>query len=217
MKIKKLIIKNIASIESAEIDFEKGVLADADIFLISGKTGAGKSTILDCICVALYNETPRFSNTKFSGMIEDMEDRAKTQISPDDPRQLLRRNCVECSVSLEFEGTNGNIYKAVWGCNRANRHSDGKISGEKWSWTETFCDGSSITYSKKTEIKNMQPSAIGLTFEQFCRTTILAQGEFTRFINSKDEEKARILEKITGADIYTLNFNCQCNTGERQS
>ena len=45
-------------------------------------------------------------------------------------------------------------------------------------------------------------AAIGLDFNQFCRTTLLAQGEFTKFLNSKDDEKAAILEKITGVDIY---------------
>ncbi len=55
MKLRRLTIYNIASIEQAEIDFDREPLASADVFLISGVTGAGKSTILDTICLlAVY-------------------------------------------------------------------------------------------------------------------------------------------------------------------
>ena len=47
MKLQKLTIHNIASIEDAEINFESNPLADSEVFLITGKTGSGKSTILD--------------------------------------------------------------------------------------------------------------------------------------------------------------------------
>ena len=62
MKLKKLDITNIASISSASIDFTSAPLSDSPIFLICGETGSGKSTILDAICLALYNETPRLTN-----------------------------------------------------------------------------------------------------------------------------------------------------------
>ena len=63
MKLLRLKLHNIASIKDATINFEQEPLASSDVFLITGKTGAGKSTILDAICLALYNKMPRMENT----------------------------------------------------------------------------------------------------------------------------------------------------------
>ena len=101
MKFQKLTIHNIASIEDAVIDFEAQPLAGSEVFLITGKTGAGKSTILDAICLALYADTPRLEGTKMEG---DTKDGDKT-LKIDDPRQLMRRNTGEAFVSLTFIGT----------------------------------------------------------------------------------------------------------------
>ena len=73
MKLQKLTIHNIASIEDATIDFDAQPLADSEVFLITGKTGAGKSTILDAICLALYADTPRLDATKMQGDTQDGE------------------------------------------------------------------------------------------------------------------------------------------------
>ncbi len=197
MKIKKLQIHNIASIEDALIDFETGSLADADVFLISGKTGAGKSTILDAISLALYATTPRLENTRMKG---DVEDTKEDTVKINDTRQLLRRNTGEGFVQLDFRGTNGVDYQAKWYVQRARKKVDGKLQGKQWSLRRLDTD---ITYSKDKEIAEEIAVAVGLSFEQFCRTTLLAQGEFTRFLNSNDADKAEILERITGVDIYS--------------
>ena len=102
MKLQKLTIHNIASIEDAVIDFDAEPLANSEVFLITGKTGAGKSTILDAICLALYADTPRLYNTKMQGATYD----ANKEVKIDDPRQLLRRNTTEAFVSLTFIGSN---------------------------------------------------------------------------------------------------------------
>ena len=93
MKIQKLVIHNIASIEDAEIDFSKAPLADSDVFLITGETGSGKSTILDAICLALYKSTPRMENTRMQGKVIE----GSKEIQVDDPAQLLRE-----AFSLSF-------------------------------------------------------------------------------------------------------------------
>lgn len=196
MKLQKLTIHNIASIEDAVIDFEAQPLADSEVFLITGKTGAGKSTILDAICLALYADTPRLKGTLMEGKAADFD----STIGVDDPRQLMRRNTGEAFVSLTFAGSNGTHYEATWRVKRAHNKPTKKLQGKTWSLKDIDKD---YTYTKDTEIKSEIRGAVGLDFNQFCRTTLLAQGEFTRFLNSKDEEKAAILEKITGVDIYT--------------
>lgn len=196
MRFQRLTIHNIASIEDTVIDFEAKPLVDSEVFLITGKTGAGKSTILDAICLALFATTPRFENTKMQGDTNDGE----KQMSVDDPRQLMRRNTGEAFATLTFVGSNGVHYEATWSVSRARKKADGNIQPKSWQLKNLDTD---FIYSKDKEIEAEIKNAIGLDFNQFCRTTMLAQGEFTRFLNSKDEEKAEILEKITGMDIYS--------------
>lgn len=195
MKLQKLTIHNIASIEDAVIDFEAQPLADSEVFLITGKTGAGKSTILDAICLALFADTPRLDGTQMQGETKDVDNR----IGLDDPRQLMRRNTGEAFVTLTFVGSNGMHYESTWKVWRSRNKPTGNLQGKSWSLKNLDTDN---TFDKDIDIKAEIKAAIGLDFNQFCRTTMLAQGEFTRFLNSKDDEKAAILEKITGMDIY---------------
>ena len=195
MKLQKLIIHNIASIEDAIIDFEAQPLAGSEVFLITGKTGAGKSTILDAICLALFADTPRLENTQMQGKTKDVD----SKLELDDTRQLMRRNTGEAYVSLTFTGSNGVHYEAQWKVWRSRNKPTGNLQGKSWS-LKNIDTGNTI--DKDVYIRAEMKAAIGLDFNQFCRTTLLAQGEFTKFLNSKDDEKAAILEKITGVDIY---------------
>lgn len=196
MKLKKLQIHNIASIEDATIEFDKQPLNDSEVFLITGKTGAGKSTILDAICLAIYDDTPRLNATQMDGKINDAGDEVQVY----DVRQLMRRNTGEAWVTLSFEGNNGLDYESTWSVARARNKVDGRLQNVKRSLTRI---GDDVTYTKKGEIDQEIAAAVGLDFNQFCRTTMLAQGQFTQFLNSKDKDKAAILEKITGVDAYT--------------
>ena len=195
MKLQKLTIHNIASIEDAVIDFEAQPLAGSEVFLITGKTGAGKSTILDAICLALFADTPRLENTQMQGKTKDVD----SKLELDDTRQLMRRNTGEAYVTLTFTGSNGVHYEAQWKVWRSRNKPTGNLQGKAWS-LKNLDTGNTI--DKDVQIKAEMKAAIGLDFNQFCRTTLLAQGEFTKFLNSKDDEKAAILEKITGVDIY---------------
>ena len=209
MKFQKLTIHNIASIEDAVIDFDAQPLADSEVFLITGKTGSGKSTILDAICLALFANTPRLEGTNMQGNTSDNDN-----ITIKDPRQLMRRNTGEAFVELTFVGSNNVPYKATWSIHRGHNKAENKIQGKNWA-LENLSTGNILT--KDREIQAEIAQAIGLDFSQFSRTTMLAQGEFTRFLNSKDDDKAAIFEKITGVDIYSkIGAKTYAITGEKK-
>lgn len=196
MKLRKLTIHNIASIADAEIDFDRGPLADAGLFLISGPTGAGKSTILDAICLALYNFTPRIDKAPSdSGDIIKPEEEMRT-----DTRQMLRRGTAEASVTLTFTGNDSVEYRAEWSVRRAHKKITGALQSVKRCITRLTDDA---PFKRVNEINAVVAEAIGLDFEQFCRTVMLAQGDFTRFLNAKPADKAVILEKITRVGVYS--------------
>lgn len=200
MRIKQLYIKNIASIEEATIDFDAEPLKSSDLFLISGKIGAGKSTILDAICLALYGTTPRV-NVGTRDRIDANED----NLSGRDPRQLMRQNTGEAFARLVFDGTDGNSYEAEWHVQRgALKKTTSALSQDVWT-LHNLTSGELLIGStnKDKGIRNAVEKAVGLDFEQFCRTTILAQGEFTKFLKSDESEKAAILEKITKTEIFS--------------
>lgn len=193
MKLLKLTISNIASVEHAEIDFTGDVLGQAKLFIINGETGSGKSTILDAICLALYNDTPRLSKN-----IKDKILLNNDQINIFDNRQLLRRNTGKGGVELTFEGNDGKHYRATWSVHRAHGKTDGNLSNLKRTLE---CEGT--TYVKGTEINAAIKEAVGLNFDEFCRTTLLAQGRFTEFLKSDDGNRSAILEKLTGTEVYS--------------
>ncbi len=202
MKLQQLFIKNLASIEEATIDFEQGPLAEESIFLICGETGAGKSTILDAICLALYNDTPRMQRSpkeKYTDLARSFSDK-KEEINIDDVRQLMRRNTAEAWVELSFIGSNEIPYLARWYVAKARKKVDGNIQKVAWTLTNRKT-GEEL--KKVKEVEDEIQRCIGLNFEQFCRTTLLAQGEFTRFLQSREADKSEILEKLTGTDIYS--------------
>lgn len=202
MKLQKLTIKNLASIEEAVIDFENGPLSQEPLFLICGETGAGKTTLLDAICLALYNETPRMdyaANEKYKDLSQSFSTR-KEDISINDNRQLMRRNTCEAWAELEFIGSNETPYTARWYVRRARYKITGAVQDIEWTLENRKIG---LILKKTKEIEAEIKAAVGLTFEQFCRTTLLAQGDFTKFLQSNKEEKSEILEKLTGTDIYS--------------
>ena len=200
MKIKKLEIHNLASIRDAVIDFEKAPLAEAELFLITGTTGSGKTTILDAISLALYNTTPRIAKGQ-TGKAEANDD----NLTGKDSRNIMRQNTGYAYSRLWFEGNDDRNYLAEWSVERGTRRNPtARLSNETWSVTELGTG--KCTCGKKTdeykEVATVILEAVGLDFNQFCRTTMLAQGEFTEFLKSDESAKAEILEKISGTDIY---------------
>lgn len=199
MKLKTLNIENIASFEKASVDFDNGPLGNADIFLINGETGSGKSTLLDAICLALYDNTPRM-NAGGRGDKENMPD----NITYGNPMRLLRLNTNQGLVRLIFEA-DGDNWEALWTVRhiRERRRKKDEEPGTKLKreWTLTNLR-TRETMTQIREINTAVARLTGLDFGQFCRTTMLSQGEFAAFLKSDVDEKAALLQKITGLDKF---------------
>lgn len=198
MRIHKLTIKNLASIEEAEIDFASGVLANQPLFLICGPTGAGKTTILDAITVALFNKTSRLEAAVSAKYDDDMRGDLPEGLAPSSPLRLVRRGAAFALSELIFEGMDGVVYKASW---RVDKKKSGTFKSPQWTLLRV--DTGEVCADKYRLVDNAIKEKLGLDFTQFCRTTLLAQGEFTNFLKCGGDKKSEILEKILGDDIYT--------------
>lgn len=199
MQIKKLKIQNIASLADAEIDFYGEPLSEAPIFLICGDTGAGKSTILDAVCLALYGKTPRMSSVSKELIAMNVDD--IDRLYANDNAQLLRRGTGFGQVTLLFTGNDGRDYEARWAVQRNHRMPYGRLQREARRVLQSL-DGE-YSENKLEPIEKRIRELVGMDYNQFCRTVMLAQGEFTKFLKSSSKDKAEILEKLTGTGMYS--------------
>ena len=209
MKLLRLTIENIASIEQADIDFTRPPLSTTPLFLITGETGAGKSTLLDAISLALFNNTPRLAdraekNSSYYGVMPTQRTAASSTsaaprgkaISATDPHNLLRRGCSHGSVDLRFEAIDHRTYDIHWETG-LSRNTTYKAIVHTLS-----ADGQLIT-QKTSETCERVAQLIGMDMRQFFRTVMLAQGAFTNFLKSSAGEKASVLERITHTEEYS--------------
>lgn len=199
MKILAIRGKNLASLEGEfDIDFTIEPLKSAGIFAITGHTGAGKSTILDALCLALFDNAPRLNKAESSVNLPDVEDKTITQ---KDSRNILRRSTSEGYAEVDFMALNGDKYRSRWMVRRAR----GKLDGTLQPTTIRLENLSTNTEEQGTKVNllNRTVELIGLTFDQFTRAVLLAQGDFANFLKAKSSEKAELLEKLTGTEIYS--------------
>ena len=196
MKITAVRIHNLASIIDAEIDFSKAPLKDAGLFAITGDTGAGKSTFLDAICLALYTKTARLKGDK-GNLIDFNGDSIKLN----DPRNLLRKGKWEGFAEVDFVGQDKLQYRARYTIQRAHKKISGKLKTAEHSLYSL--PDKVLIADKSNTIKQIE-RIIGLSFEQFSRAVLLAQHEFAAFLKATGDERAHLLECLTGTDKFSL-------------
>lgn len=200
MKILAIRIKNLASIEGEfEIDFKKEPLQSAGIFAITGPTGSGKSTILDAICLALFAKTPRISDAKENGI--DLLDASNNKIKQGDNRNILRKGTSEAYAEVDFIGIDKQAYRSCWSVRRAGNKINGNLQNDTIELTSL--QSQTRFAEKKTETLKEIERLLGLNYDQFTRSVLLAQGDFTAFLKAEKDEKSSLLEKLTGTEIYS--------------
>jgi len=183
MKIIKVSFKNINNLKGAhEICFDKEPLSSAGLFAIVGPTGSGKSTILDVITLAIYNRVPRYSGTISKGQLNQFG-------------SILTRHCDEAKASVDYQ-IGQRYYTSSWNIrrNRNNNLNDYEMSLQN-------AEGDYFDL-KKSEIPDYNANLIGLDFDQFIKSIILSQGEFSKFLKANKNERSELLEKITSSSIY---------------
>ncbi len=196
MKILSIRIKNLASLAGEHfIDFESEPLANAGLIAIIGKTGAGKSTILDAMCLALFNQVPRLKGS--DGKLVDVDG---SELLSNSPLTVLRRGTGHGFAELCFVAQDQKHYLARWEIKRARENAAGKLQNVQRSLT---CLTDSVVIADKTKAVETHIQHITqLSFEQFTRAVLLAQSEVTAFLKARDNERGALLEYLTNSNIF---------------
>ncbi|WP_372882665.1 SbcC/MukB-like Walker B domain-containing protein [Psychromonas sp.] len=181
MKILSLRFKNLNSLKGQwKIDFRQPQFTDNGLFVITGQTGAGKSTILDGICLALYQQTPRLDRLTQSR------------------NELMTRGTGDCLAEVEFS-VKGKGYRVFWEQKRARNNPTGKLQAPRCELADS---DNNILATKSSEVLKQVVELTGLDFSRFTKSMLLAQGGFAAFLNASVKERAELLEELTGTEIY---------------
>lgn len=196
MKILSIRLKNLASLAGEHfIDFESEPLAHAGLIAIIGKTGAGKSTILDAMCLALFNQIPRLKGS--DGKLIDVDG---SELLTNSPLTVLRRGTGHGFAELCFVAQDQKHYLARWEIKRARENASGKLQSVQRS-LKCLTDGVVVADKTKAVETHIQ-QITQLSFEQFTRAVLLAQSEVTAFLKARDNERGELLEYLTNSSIF---------------
>ena len=182
MRILQIRFKNLNSLAGEWlIDLSHPTYTSDGIFTITGPTGAGKTTILDAICLALYGRTPRLEvSQKENG--------------------IMSRQTGECFAEVTFETRTGR-YRCQWNHRRAYQKSDGNLQQARHEIANA--DTGAIIESGIQRTGSAIEHITGMNFDRFTRSMLLAQGRFDTFLKANANDRAPILEQITGTGIYS--------------
>lgn len=196
MKILSIRLKNLASLSGEHfIDFESEPLASAGLVAIIGKTGAGKSTILDAMCLALFNKIPRLKDS--DGKLQDVDG---SELLTNSPLTVLRRGTAHGFAELCFVAQDQKHYLARWELKRSREKADGKLQSVQ-RYLKCLTDGT-VVADKAKAVESAIYKITQLSFEQFTRAVLLAQSEVTAFLKARDNERGELLEYLTNSSIF---------------
>lgn len=194
MRIRQIRFRNINSFygEHPPITFTDGALSQTGLFVIAGPTGAGKSTLLDVITLALFNRVPRITDGDGRGLSKEKiiaEGLIINQKAAYEPKAFAY-------AEVEYE-LKGQAYRSRWSMdkNRNGNWNDYEMEVAKLPNGE-------ILSGRKRDVPGLNTEQIGLTYEQFIRSMVLAQGAFDKFLKASAGDRSKLLEQITGTDIY---------------
>ena len=219
MKFLQLEILNLASLDKQGgevINFEEGALGESTIFSIVGPTGSGKSTLLDAICLALYNRAPRYPRKKGDKnqnieIFGEADANENNRLAPTDSRNILTRGKKEGYSKLTFLANNGSIYRAEWHV----RFQRVRYENAKTSLYKITRNGEQLT--EEIADWNELPNIIGLDYDQFLRTVLIAQGSFANFLTAKENERYELLEKLIGCEETYTNIATEIKKAKDQA
>lgn len=202
MKILAIRGANLASLaREFEVDLVHGALGGSGLFAIVGNTGAGKSTLLDALCVALFDRTPRIGERTRNAVLIGRGPDEATKVSAHDVRAILRRGAGRGFAEVDFQGDDGRRYRARWEVHRARDRAEGALQSQEMSLLSL--DDSAQLGGTKTETLAAIEERLGLSFDQFRRSALLAQGDFAAFLRADGKDRSELLERMTGTEIYS--------------
>lgn len=183
MRILHIRFKNLNSLAGEwAIDLTHPAFLSDGIFVITGPTGAGKTTILDAVCLALYGRTPRLPRVTKS------------------ENEIMSRQTGECFAEVTFETRSG-TFRCHWGQWRARKKASGELQAPRHELSDAV--SGRVIENNIRGVADKVEEATGMDFERFTRSMLLAQGGFAAFLQAPPDQRAPILEQLTGTEIYS--------------
>ncbi|WP_415835372.1 AAA family ATPase, partial [Corallococcus soli] len=201
MKILAIRGSNLTSFAGEfKLELDQAPLDRLGLFAISGATGAGKSTLLDALCLALFDRTPRLGGPS-KVLVGRADEEEEARLSAYDVRGMLRRGAGKGHAEVDFLGKDGRRYRARWNVWRARERAEGRFRPQELSLTDVATG--QLHGRTKGEVLQAIQERLGLSFDQFRRSALLAQGEFAAFLRADANERAELLERMTGTEVYS--------------
>ena len=182
MRIHTIRLANLNALTGTwEIDLDHPAYND-NIYALTGPTGAGKTTILDAISLALYGRTPRLARIGKTG------------------NEIMSRHSGTCHAEITFSTRTGR-YRSHWSQHRARRKAGGELQNPKHELADA--ESGELLATGLKDVAAAIERLTGMDYQRFTRAMLLAQGDFAAFLRAAPDERAPLLEQITGTEIYS--------------